>query len=368
MRESGGSGRASSLRFPDTGGAAPLTERLPMGPYSPVGTVKTAAEVNSLGVSLAPSLHEACGDRLGTIEWFQSPWQRSGAATGYSTWRLPDGSVIEAVVKAPVGYREWFWATSLGEADPMRWNAEENRGLPVPRVLSSSLELGGYDIAWLVLERVRGRAVSRRMDCESLVAMFEAAAQFEVMTTEVRTPASVPRPAPPDWAGAIERAAKAVADNAVADRERWLRAIAGVERRLDSILREGEARKPDSWCHGDLHPGNVVSRRGPDGRLRCVLLDLALVRPGSWVEDAVYVERLHWGREELLAGVDPVTALGEARTRLGLPTGPSDLLAADRRRLLLATTAPLTLAESHDEAFLAAALAKTETLLASADV
>jgi hypothetical protein len=74
----------------------------------------TRNEVESLGVSLGPALHDACGDRLGDIEWFQSPWQKSGAATGRTYWRLPDGRVIDAIVKVPVGYREYYWSTRTG--------------------------------------------------------------------------------------------------------------------------------------------------------------------------------------------------------------------------------------------------------------
>ena len=52
-----------------------------------------------------------------------------------------------------------------------------------------------------------------------------------------------------------------------------------------------------------------------------VLIDLAEVRPGHWVEDAVYLERLHWARPERLKGRNPVKLLAAARRRLGLEIG-----------------------------------------------
>lgn len=63
-----------------------------------------------------------------------------------------------------------------------------------------------------------------------------------------------------------------------------------------------ESRPRDTWCHGDLHPGNAMRRDLGNGqRGRCVLLDLAFVHPGHWVEDAVYIERQFWARPSCLA-------------------------------------------------------------------
>jgi aminoglycoside phosphotransferase (APT) family kinase protein len=49
------------------------------------------------------------------------------------------------------------------------------------------------------------------------------------------------------------------------------------------------------WMHGDMHPGNVILRRGVAG-VEPVLLDWARARPGSALEDvSAWVQSLgHW--------------------------------------------------------------------------
>ena len=55
------------------------------------------------------------------------------------------------------------------------------------------------------------------------------------------------------------------------------------------------AASPPVWIHGDLHPGNVILRRGRTGA-EPVLLDWARARPGSPLEDvSAWVQSLgHW--------------------------------------------------------------------------
>jgi Ser/Thr protein kinase RdoA (MazF antagonist) len=50
-----------------------------------------------------------------------------------------------------------------------------------------------------------------------------------------------------------------------------------------------------AWIHGDMHPGNVILRRGAAGA-EPVLLDWARARPGSPLEDvSAWVQSLgHW--------------------------------------------------------------------------
>ncbi len=82
------------------------------------------------------------------------------------------------------------------------------------------------------------------------------------------------------------------------------------------------------WIHGDMHPGNVIMRRGVAGA-EPVLLDWARARPGSpledvsaWVQSLGHWEpqarRLYWlaGTCNALAGAlwYHVDALGQART------------------------------------------------------
>jgi hypothetical protein len=93
---------------------------------------------------------------------------------------------------------------------------------------------------------------------------------------------------------------------------------------------------------------------------RAVLIDLGLVHPGCWVEDALYIERLYWGREEMLEGVRPMAALGACRAALGLDNGPDAPRLARARRALMAATSPAFLQQEGDPRYLAAALDHAE--------
>lgn len=350
-----GGGRSAQAQ---PGQGQPVTTSKPAPVYT------TRAEVEGLGVSLGPALHDACGDRLGDIEWFRSPWQRSGAATGFTTWRLPNGEIVEAVVKVPVGYTEYFWTTQLGEVDPMWWHSERCRHLPVPRVLARGTELGGYDVAWIVIERVSGGPISGDMSPENLDRLFAAAATFHKMTGDER-PAGLAKPRPmPDWPRLLDRAAESCVDNRLEHQARWLRAIDDVRSGLPRLVEIWNARKMDTWCHGDLHPGNVIIRCDqtcPDDRCG-VLIDLALVHPGHWVEDALYLERMYWGRESQLGGVEPVEALARHRRSLGLHADDLDHEIANVRRVLMGVTSPAFLSQERSPTYLEAAVGRVEGL------
>ena len=336
-------------------------------------------EVGGLGRALGPALHESCGDKLGELEWFSTPWQRSGAATGYTHWRLPNGEVIDAIAKVPVGYREWYWSTHLGETDPMWWESAESEHLPVPRVLASGVELGEYDVAWLVVERVGGGSVRSTLSEEvpraeraaMVERLFDAVARFQVMAgreREVTAEDAAPRR---DWAALIEKSARAVADNPMPDEARWAALIDRVGARLDALVSVWRGRDQSTWCHGDVHPGNVLTRPcrttrpGGDGHAagedEGVLIDLGLVHAGHWLEDALYLERLYWGHSEMLGGVEPVRALSEARGRLGVESS-LELCAevAEVRRVLMAATSPAFLGQEHEGAYLSTALGHLE--------
>lgn len=338
------------------------SDRLEPTVHRPDHPLETYSEVESLGVSLGPALHEACGDRLGNIEWFRSAWQRSGAATGRTFWRLPSGEVIEAIVKVPVGYREYYWTSRIGETDPMQWIADEARTLPIPRMLASGTELGGYDMAWLVLERLPGRTIASELNAHTFGLMFESVSRFYTLASELRKPETHDRPTAPAWERLIRKGMTSLVDNSVADADAWCRVLGRVLDRLDAIIDEWATRPIDTWCHGDLHPGNVMLRPcSGDGTERCaVLLDLGLTHAGCWIEDAIYLERQHWGREEMLCGVDPVAGLARARREQGLEVDLACERFADLRRVLMAATSPAFLDQEGGSRYLEAARAVLE--------
>lgn len=323
----------------------------------------SADQAQSLGVALGPAVVNACEGRLSDIEWFRSPWQRSGSATGRGVWRQ-DGSERRVMVKVPVGYREWFWTTRLNTC-----SAETGRPCPVPRVLAHGLELDGYDIAWLVEERLDGRPGSARMDPDEVDRIMDAAARFHAIAPHAapladgkdQTGRGPDGPIRRDWAKLLASARRGAQDNPIPGRDRWLRAIAALEPVLDRFTGPWERRPIDTWCHGDLHPGNVIRREAAeDHEADCMLLDLALVHAGSWIEDALDLERLYWGRRHLLGGVDPLERLAEARRRHGLESRDPGGRIAAARRVLMAATSPAALTRFSDPVYLDAALSVLE--------
>jgi len=128
-------------------------------------------------------------------------------------------------------------------------------------------------------------------------------------------------------------------------------------------------RPINAWCHGDLHPGNAMRRDlvgaggSGEGRAPCVLIDLALVHPGHWVEDAIYLERQFWGKPEGLFGIHIVSLLAKFRREAGLKTDGDYGLVANVRRVLMAACAPAHLAAEGNPKYLHAALETIDRVL-----
>lgn len=311
------------------------------------------AVTSDLATQLVPALRESCDGRLGEIRWFRADWQRGGASTGYGTFEFDDGQ-RDVVVKLPVGPVEHRFTAALGAVDA-----------PTPRVAASGVELGGYDLAWLVIERLPGEPLSRCASAKGVRGMLEATARFHLRAAEHRPPDGQVREAP--WEALISKAREAVKANPIPDQQRWNEALKKVQRSLGKVQREWDARPIDAWRHGDLHLGNAMLRPegSPWGPPGCVLLDMAEMHAGSWVEDAVYMERVYWGRPDALHGVKPVSALARARRRLGLDNGEEYTRIADLRRVLTAACAPAFLQREGAPAYLQAALGVMERLLPS---
>lgn len=322
------------------------------------------SDTQALGEALAPTLREQLAPHLGEVHWFKADWQRGGAATGFATWTRADGRTAQAMVKIPVGYREWFWTTRLGAVEPGAWDSDAARSLPTPRLLASGEQVGGHDLAWIVVERLAGPPMSRKRCRESIEDIVRATAEFQARCASIRGVDE--SPTPHDWQVAVTRSREAVRRGDIPDEQRWTEALRQVGRHLDTLSARWNARPVSAWCHGDLHPANALRRAPvePDGTPgRCVLIDMALVHAGHWSEDALYLERQHWGHEEFLFGVSPTEALAGHRRSLGLEVEAGYQRWCDLRRVLTAAAAPGLIGTEGNARYLAGALDTLSRLL-----
>ena len=305
----------------------------------------------SLAATLAPALNEECEGRLGGITWFKADWQRGGAATGRSTFRLDDGAEQPVVLKLPVVRRELSWMFRLQDVtddDPV-----------VPRLFACGESIAGYDLTWLVMEHFTHGPLGLHWHEDHIPRIADAAARFHARAE----PIEVDRP-PRDepWDELLREAAESVKVNRLDHEQQWNAGIKTLRHRLDALVEEWDSRDVQQWLHGDLHFANAMSRHGMDAGT-VSLIDLAEVHAGHWVEDAVYLERQLWARPERTKPHKPVKAIAEARKRLGLPVESDYPRLAMIRRALLAATAPrYILSEGHPK-HLEACLRWLETAL-----
>ncbi|MBL4590415.1 MAG: phosphotransferase [Phycisphaerales bacterium] len=322
----------------------------------------------SLANSLAPLLQATCRHRLGNINWFRATWQHSGAGTGFSTWTFPDGREIPCVVKLPVGHREYHWTKRLGLVDPRDWDSPESLALPTPRVLAAGYDLGDYDLAWVIIEKLRNPPIASEMNEGVMWELFETAAEFQsaAILEESVIDASKEHTTH-DWAGLIEKGLVSVRKHEIDHEARWVGLLERTQQDLDGLVARWRGRPMNTWCHHDLHARNVMRRLGGESgsRGRCVLIDLAMVGPGCWIEDALYLERLFWGQEDGLFGMDPLGTLASTRQAIGLPVGDDDLALADVRRVLMAASSPAFLRTEGDPSYLNGAIEVLDRLLPS---
>lgn len=289
---------------------------------------EAATDQRSLAASLAPALRELTDGRLGEPRWFRADWQRAGAATATVPWRDDNGNEVEAILKLPVTGRELKWTRRLAP-EPTEDDAV------VPRLYASGERIGGYDLRWVVIERLPVGPLGLRWDDHHVSRMADALARFADRAN--RHPVDVP-PLREDWPAMVADSVQRVRENHLPEERRWRAALKQLKRRLNDLVTEWRARPVDEWQHGDAHLANAMCRSdGPDDPV--TLIDLAEVHAGHWVEDAVYLERQLWGRPERLE-TRPVKAVAAARRAAGLPVGENDARLAMIRRALLAATAP----------------------------
>jgi hypothetical protein len=304
---------------------------------------------HGIAASLGPALVEHCHGKLSSIEWFRSTWQHGGAATGFARWQDNGAAAIDVLVKLPIGPVEHRWTSQL---------SSEDAAAPTPRVIACGETLGGYDLAWVVVERLDGHTLTHGWCKASLDDLLKAAASMQARATQAS--ALAPAPPTPDWEKLIARARDVARKSDLPEAQHWNEVEKRVQRALPRMAMRWASRPIDSWCHGDLHPGNAMRRQHGGA---CVLIDLALVHAGSWVEDAVYLERQFWGRPDQLFGVHPVSDLARYRRDLGLRTEGDYGMLANIRRVLMAACAPVYLAREGHPKYLHAALETIDRLL-----
>lgn len=316
------------------------------GPQSgPYVQPSVGVDNQPFGAALAPALLEACAGRLRDIRWFRADWQRGGALTGYAWWRANDKSDREVVVKLPVPPAERTWLVRLGEAPDI-----------VPRIYGHGEALGGYDIAWVVMERMQYGPMGAAWGGAEFDLLVEAAVRFYAAAAAF--PANG-ESREIDWQAVLGRARKAVQQRDLAQAQRWQRALKKAQRKLDDWRKIAADRPTDQWCHGDLHLANAMTR-APAPQGPAVLLDFALVHPGHWTQDAVYCEHLFWSRPERLGDRRLCAMIARRRKQVGLPVEADWPRWESLQRGLLAMSTPAVPDHAANPQHLAAALTALE--------
>lgn len=307
-----------------------------------------------LAASLEPVLGAACDGRLDSITWFRTDWQRGGAATGRARWRGDDGE-RGVLVKMPLHPRELRWLRTLGGTTPH-----------VPAFLAGGEALGGYDLAWAVIEHLPHGPLALTWRPSFIEPIATAIAGFSTATASFATGRLS---AEDHWPDLLAESRRKVGDARLEGAKEWNRLLRECERRLETLMECWRSRVPVEWVHGDLHPGNAMCRHpipdADEGVPEVCLIDFAEVRTGHWIEDAIYLERLHWSRVERIEGHPPVRAIAKARKAAGLDNGPDHTRLAAIRRLLMAAAAPAYARTEGSPAHLAACRQRMEASLRS---
>lgn len=308
----------------------------------PAPPASPPAAPNSLfGSALEPVLRQACDGRLADLSWFRTDWQRGGALTGYATYRDDDTTPRPVVVKLPVPPAERHWLIRLQHATDV-----------VPRLFAHGETLGGYDMAWVVMERLPHGPLGPAWAGNAFDLIIDAAVRFSRAAREVPL-AGAPRQR--DYEAIREEARDNIHRHGVAHEQRWNRALKNAHHKMRDWLALWEGRKTDCWCHGDLHLGNAMTRNAPPAG-PAILLDFAEVHRGHWIEDAVHLEHLYWGRRDKLEGRKICKLIARQRKACGLPVDEDWVKLAAIQRALIAMCTPAILRHAGDPLHVEASL------------
>jgi Phosphotransferase enzyme family len=300
-----------------------------------------ATLASGFGEYLEPVLLQACAGRLTNLHWFRTDWQRGGALTGYATFRDGDGAAHDAVVKLPVPPGERQWLIRLQQA-----------GDVAPQLLAEGQALGEYDLAWVVMERLPHGPIGAAWGGGGIDLVIEAVGRFYAAAAGVPLQGSARLR---DWHAVQKQARENVRKHSLAHEQRWTTALKKAHRKLKDWLAVWDGRALDQWCHGDLHSANALTRQPPpDGP--AVLIDYAETHPCHWLEDALYLEHLYWGRPQRLDGRRICKQIAHERKRHGLAVEPDWSHLASVGRGLFAMATPAMLEHEGDPVHVEAAL------------
>ena len=296
-------------------------------PQRPAVLELTPSPSSPFGADLEPVIRSHCNDRLSKINWFRTDWQRGGALTGYATYRDDDQTDHAVVVKLPVPPRERRWLVQLQDHDV------------VPHVFAHGEELGGYDMAWVVMERLPHGPIGSEWGPAGFDLLIEAMVKFSKAAQSVPVEGEIRSR---DYEAIREEARANVQRHSVIHEQRWNRALKHAHQHLGDWLKIWNDRQVDYWCHGDMHLGNAMTRSAPPAG-PAVLIDLAEVHRGHWIEDAVYLEHLYWSRRDKLDGRKICKLVARQRKELGLPVDKHWSELAGVQRALIAMCTPAVL-------------------------
>lgn len=297
---------------------------------------------SSFGHALEPVLRRACQERLGEVTWFRVDWQRGGALTGYAKYQADDRAEPYAVVvKLPVPPCERHWLVAL-----------QNHRDVVPRVFAHGEAVNGYDLAWVVMERLNHGPLGHAWGGGEFDLLTESVGRFYAAAN---THPRIGEPLQKDWQAIYDLSRKHVQHFSLAEPQRWNKALKRAHRKLKHWVAQWEQRPCADWCHGDLHLGNAMTR-DPAPAGPALLFDFAKTRVGHWVEDAVYFEHLFWARRDRLDGRKLCSMIAHERRKHGVSVHDDWTKYADLKRALLAMSTPAMLQHDGDPRHVHAAL------------
>ena len=299
---------------------------------------------SQLADTLLPHLYRACEGHLKDVHWFRTDWQRGGAATGRATWQGKDGESHDVMVKFPIRARELLWTRRL------QLPGDDQQPV-VPHLYASGSSLESYDLAWLVIEWLPFGPLGKRWHVDHVSRTIEAATRFHQEADAFVVEKEKARVE--DWNALCEHSVRGIRRNHITEEALWLSLLDRLRDNLPPMVDRWRERDADHWIHGDLHLANAMSRvAAASGDV--TLIDLAEVRPGHWVEDAVFLERRLWASPERLEATRPVHTMAKARMARGLPTEKDCEPLADIRRALMAATTPAFMKTEGHPRFLTA--------------